>query len=63
MKIIMSRALVLGLPDFTQLFTIQTDACQHGMGVVLMQNKSILHILVKNCGLRTKDYPPMKMNC
>lgn len=33
----MTTALVLALADFTQPFIIKIDACDKGMGAVLMQ--------------------------
>jgi RNase H-like domain found in reverse transcriptase len=39
LKLVMTNATVLALPDFSQSFTIETDACKYGIDVVLMQNK------------------------
>lgn len=56
-------APVLALPDFTQPFCIYTDACQYGVGAVLMQQGHPLAFLgralgPKNQGLSTyeKEY-------
>lgn len=37
-KEVMSTCLVLGLPDFSQLFVLECDASSEMIGVVLMQN-------------------------
>lgn len=37
LKMAMTRTPVLALPSFTQHFTVETDACQDGIGAVLMQ--------------------------
>ena len=37
LKEAMSAVPTLGLPDFSELFTLETDACGVGIGVVLVQ--------------------------
>ena len=37
LKVAMTRTLVLVLPNFQEPFTVETDACQDGIGAVLMQ--------------------------
>lgn len=39
LKSVVTSAYVLILPDFTQSFTLETDASSFGIGVVLSQNK------------------------
>lgn len=39
LKIVMSSAPVLALPDFTKTFILEVDACKTEIGVVLMQGQ------------------------
>jgi hypothetical protein len=47
LKSAFSSSPVLGLPDFTQLFHIETDACGYGVGAVLTQNRHPLAYISK----------------
>jgi len=38
LKQVMSTTPVLALPNFSQPFTVETDACDDGIGAVLLQN-------------------------
>jgi len=49
-KLAMTRTPVLGLPDFTQPFTLETDACNDGIGAVLMQQGRPISYLSKDFG-------------
>lgn len=56
LKRAMSSTLILVVLDFTQPFIIETDACQTGIGAVLMQNRRSIACLnqvlgQKNMGL------------
>lgn len=43
-------APVLRLPDFTQPFTIETDASRGGIGAVLLQNEHLIAYISKGIG-------------
>ena len=45
---------VLALPNFTKAFTIETDACQDGIGAVLMQRGQPIAYLSKALGEKHK---------
>ena len=38
LKVAMTIAPILALPDFKAIFTVESDACSIGIGVVLSQN-------------------------
>ncbi|KAJ4813235.1 polyprotein [Rhynchospora pubera] len=55
LKLAMTQALVLALPDFSQPFTIETDACNVGIGAVLVQNKRPIVFLSKKLGVKSQS--------
>jgi len=50
----MTRAPILALPNFQATFTIETDACQDGIGAVLMQQGRPIAYLSKALGEKHK---------
>jgi len=51
----MTQTPVLALPNFQEPFVIETDACQDGVGVVLMQHGRPVAYLSKALSGRNKD--------
>jgi hypothetical protein len=50
----MTTTPVLALPDFTLSFVVETDACDVGLGTVLMQQGRPLAYLSKALGSKNK---------
>ncbi|KAJ1688260.1 hypothetical protein LUZ63_019650 [Rhynchospora breviuscula] len=55
LKLVMTQAPVLALPDFSQSFTIETDACDLGIGAVLTQNKRPIAYISKKLGIKSQS--------
>lgn len=54
LKQALTTALVLVLPDFSQRFDIETDACDSGVGAVLLQRGHPLAFVSRGLGPRTR---------
>lgn len=54
LKIALTTAHVLALPDFSQRFEIETDASENGVGAVLLQKGHPLAFVSRGLGPRTK---------
>lgn len=45
---------MLALPDFSKQFCIETDACNNGVGAVLLQDGHSLAFISKSLGIKTQ---------
>jgi len=54
LKQALCSAPVLGILDFSQVFAIETDACQTGVGAVLLQNGHPLAYVSKPLGAKNQ---------
>ena len=54
MKEALTNAPVLGIPDFSKTFIVETDASTHGIDAVLMQDKHPLAFISKTLGPKWK---------
>ena len=63
MKTALTTAHVLALPDFAHPFVIETDACQYGVGAVLMQQGHPIAYLSKALSPRNQTLSTYEKEC
>jgi hypothetical protein len=54
LKVDMTRTPVLALPNFQKTFAVETDACQNGIGAILMEKSQPIAYLSKALGEKHK---------
>lgn len=59
----LTQAPVLRLPDFTQQFVVQTDACDKGIGAVLLHQGHPISFLSKALGPRAQALSTYEKEC
>jgi transposase InsO family protein len=63
LKDTMVQAPVLAIPDFSQSFVLETDACNTGIGAVLMQNGHPVAFLSKSLCRRNETLSTYEKEC
>lgn len=59
LKLALTTAPVLSLPDFSQQFVIETDACDAGVGAVLLQKGHPIAFMSKGLSTYENEYMAM----
>lgn len=54
---------VLQLPDFSRPFTVDTDACEYGVGAVLQQNGHLIAFMSKPLGPKNRGLSTYEKEC
>lgn len=62
-KMAMVQAPVLAMPDFSQEFVLETDACDRGIGAVLTQNGHPIAYLSKALGVKAQALSTYEKEC
>jgi hypothetical protein len=63
LKMALSSALVLAIPDFSQTFMVETDASDIGFGAILMQDGHSVAYLSKPVCLKNQSLSTYEKEC